>query len=307
MPRAPRNCEAGGLVHVIARFVDGEYFLDSEEERRLFLARAGPLLMRSDWIVLGYALMSSHIHWVLWPGLHPFESIYQPLHTWFAGRINRRRERFGPVFAGRPRTLPILGTSAAALLAYVHNNPVRAGVVRRARQSTWTSHRAYAGIDRVPEWLAVGTGLRSSGYDADHKGRGSFDRFVDSLSHQSRQPELSVAPVPHEPAFDALGEEVPEPVRTVVRLVAEAVGLSAEQLCTPSRKPPVVEARRLALLVWTRHLGGSTARMAAALRISSAAASYLLRKNPRAIAELEVRASLLAEGSKARLTRTAAE
>lgn len=149
--------------------------------------------------------------------------------------------------------------------------------------------------------------MRSSGYDAGVEGQGSFDRFVDSLSHQSRQPELSTVPAPHEPAPHVLGEDVPELVRSVIHLVEEEVGISPQHLFTRSRKPAVVEARRLALSVWTRHLGGSTARMAAALGISSAAASHLLRRNPRAMAELEVRASRLAELLKARLALAAAE
>ena len=70
------------------------------------------------------------------------------------------------------------GDSTAALIAYVHNNPVRAGIVNEAAHSAWTSHRAYLGAAASAEWLDVCAGLRMSCFDADAPGRRAFDTFV---------------------------------------------------------------------------------------------------------------------------------
>jgi hypothetical protein len=80
--------------------------------------------------------------------------------------MNLRHDRLGPVFADRARDYAIRSSNEAALVAYIHNNPVRAGVVAHARESTWTSHRAYVGLDQVPSWLHVDEGLRRIGEEA---------------------------------------------------------------------------------------------------------------------------------------------
>ncbi len=86
--------------------------------------------------------MSNHLHWELIAGFSSFSRWSSPLHGGFARWLNRRQGRFGVVFAERPKTIVLPLTDAARLTAYLHNNPVRAGVARTASTSTWTSHRA---------------------------------------------------------------------------------------------------------------------------------------------------------------------
>jgi hypothetical protein len=71
------------------------------------------------------------------------------------GALGRRRglKTRGPVFAGPPKTVNFSDDKAGYLAAYLHNNPVRAGIVQNAADSTWTSHRAYIGLDPAPDFL----------------------------------------------------------------------------------------------------------------------------------------------------------
>jgi hypothetical protein len=78
------------------------------------------------------------------------------------------------------------------LVRYVHNNPVRAGVVRFARSSSWSSHQAYIGKVEAPIWLRMGYVLERFGRDA-RKAATAFDAFVDEGRKQERRPELSGA------------------------------------------------------------------------------------------------------------------
>jgi len=81
------------------------------------------------------------------------------------------------VFAERHRTIEIVGDAAAALLAYVHNNPVRAGGVADPSVSVWTSHRAYVTLEAAPPWLDVERGLRLAGFSATRAGRQRLSRI----------------------------------------------------------------------------------------------------------------------------------
>jgi hypothetical protein len=64
----------------------------------------------------------------------------------------------------------------AALLRYIHRNPVKAHMVARPEEYPWSSHRAYLGETSLP-WLTVDFGLALFGKTAE-TARQSFCQFV---------------------------------------------------------------------------------------------------------------------------------
>src|SRR5678809_1433131 len=90
-------------------------------------------------------------------------------------RMNERLEGLGPIIADRPKMRIVPDADVGRVLAYIHNNPVAAGVVREPAASTWTSHRAYLGLERMPPWLDVVEGMRRCGVSGDAV---AFDQWV---------------------------------------------------------------------------------------------------------------------------------
>jgi REP element-mobilizing transposase RayT len=192
MPRTARVSLAGGVFHVVSRFTRDEWVLDGQGARHAYLDALAQAAEPDDAQVLGYCLMSNHVHLVLVQGTAPLSRFMKSVHTAFAGFVNRGRRRTaqGAVFAGRPRMVLVdRDPYLLGLVRYVHNNPVRAGVVRFARNSDWTSHRAYIGDREPPSWLRMGYVLDRFGRSA----RDKFDAFVDEARKEPRRPELSGA------------------------------------------------------------------------------------------------------------------
>ncbi|MGE3766697.1 MAG: hypothetical protein AB7L94_30870 [Kofleriaceae bacterium] len=108
--------------------------------------------------------MSSHIHLGLLSGEMPLADWLRDAHSPFAEWINHRHARIGAVFARGPNLKEVREDGVARVIAYVHRNPVRAGVVTVPGESDWTSHRAYAGLARAPAWLDVELGARLAGF-----------------------------------------------------------------------------------------------------------------------------------------------
>ena len=227
--------------------------------------------------------METHVHMALVAGRSSLASWLQPLHTGFAVRLNilgrrRGKKTRGPVFAGPPKTVNFSDGKAGYLAAYLHNNPVRAGIVQNAADSTWTSHRAYIGLDPVPDFLHVKTGLALTGNEDTIQGRLSFHEYVVSRSGDSHDCRLAAG---HIAAIRAAERRIQGPVVEMcspysevesekyetylvpqahvrpafdgdatlfLHLVAEVTGVSESQMQSCCRARYIVSARRTAVL-----------------------------------------------------------
>jgi hypothetical protein len=256
--------------------------------------------------------------------LLPSASFIKPLHAGYAGWLNDSQGRYGPVFADRHRSIVCDEKHAAYLIAYIHNNPVRAGCVRDPADSDWTSHRAFIGLAAAPPWLNVERGLALCGFDSSPSGRLAFHDFVRSRSHEPRSDVLSggglakqrarirelitpaaecswpsvgtgghcrvdvVAPVLQARRLSWIGE-----AQVVVRHVANRLGVD-ENWLRHARRHDAAAARRLILHLWTCHLGRRQSEIRTLLGMSSSAASQLLRREAGPWAAIDSTCALLA-------------
>jgi len=261
MARIARITVPGVLHHVISRFVDRDWFFASADARHRHLALLGRALAKSDWRCVAYCLMSNHIHLAMVGGEHDLESWTKRVNSPFATWLNQQRGRLGPVFADRPAVYLVPRDREAAVIAYIHNNPVRAKVVANARASTWSSHQAYVGLAKPPPWLHVRDGLRRAGCATD---RARFDELVEDLADAALDlPDLARTRAdvrrlgPYELATPTLSDPIEVPVvrralaRTrpspaaVLALVSSVTGVSAMAANQPRARGRVSSARRV--------------------------------------------------------------
>ena len=84
MPRVIHKPIFGIVQHVISRFVNGQHLINRDDIRHEYLTRLGAALTNTDWLLLWYALMETHLHLALVAGRSTLKSWLQPLHTGFA-------------------------------------------------------------------------------------------------------------------------------------------------------------------------------------------------------------------------------
>jgi putative transposase len=327
MPREARLDVPGALVHVITRFVDHEFRIDSEAIRREYLDRLSEYLSRADWIWLAFAIMSSHIHLALLAGAEPLSRWIAPLDTWLAQRLNRVQGRHGPVFQERPTTLSMPRDRADRLIPYLHNNPLRAGLAAERENPLWTSHAFYAGIAAPPAALSVESGLGFCGFGSDSDDREAFVALVDARASEGRDETLSGdsatlrraatrletgAPVeltsPQARPDGLLQYGIVEqsvPIRplglslspeTVIALVGSTMGVAPAEMASRNRTRAVVSARRVAVNVW-RRCSRPMVEIGAALGLGRSAVSRLLyRGRAEDLEDASVAAAAIVEG-----------
>ncbi len=304
MPRFARMIPPGSLVHVISRYLNRAFLVQAWVERAAYLEFLRQALSRSDWLILSYGLMSSHNHWSAIAGTTPFGRLSKAVNSRFARWYNRRHGRIGPVFNDRPKTLVVSPIKAAYLIGYQHNNPVRAGIVKSATESTWTSHRAYLGLDAAPPWLNVDLGLKLAGFEADV---GAFADYVrdnalqvdpiisghgmerDRRTIRDAMAEAVEAGSPRingkgTLTYPIVGEhgarELPRwrgPLERVVALISSHTQVPVTTICSKQRGTWVTYARKLTVLTSCHALGRRQSEVAAFLKMSDQGIYHHLR------------------------------
>lgn len=147
MARVLRFELPGEVFHIISRCSRDGWILDQGDPRRTAFRRSLVVAQeRSDCRVLAYASMSNHLHLVVLAGEDPLGLFMKRFLGGLAWRINRRLEGSGAVVGGRFKALLVEKEAyLCQLIAYVHANPVRAGVAASVWDGSWTSARAYLG------------------------------------------------------------------------------------------------------------------------------------------------------------------
>jgi REP element-mobilizing transposase RayT len=124
------------------RGVDGRSIYADDGDRLSFLGTLERVMRDAEARVLAYCLMGNHFHLVVQVGHVPLGSIMHRLLTGYVCSFNRRQNRAGHLFQARHRAIVCANEAyLATLIRYVHQNPVRAGLVRKVRDWPWSSAR----------------------------------------------------------------------------------------------------------------------------------------------------------------------
>jgi REP element-mobilizing transposase RayT len=146
----------GGYYHLTSRG-DGreDIFLD-DRDREVFLQVVAEAVGRFGWRLHAYCLMTNHYHLLVETPEANLSRGMRQLNGIYTQRFNRRHNRVGHVFQGRYKAIIVEKDAYFCELArYIVLNPVRAGMVRAAKDWPWSSYRATAGLADVAPWQTI--------------------------------------------------------------------------------------------------------------------------------------------------------
>lgn len=236
MPRQPRLEFSGAVYHVIARGNEQRDVFRNDADREFYLRRLAHYRDRFRFRLYAYCLMSNHVHLALETGPVLLSRIVLALHGSYAQAFNQRHERVGHLFQGRYKAYLVQKTSyLLALVRYIHQNPVKAGIVIEPHHYRWSSDRFYRGTP-PPDWLDARGLLQLLGADPGRAAR-RYRAFMSSVRSEAYEDVAAVAHVvkgDERFAQAALGR-APETVRRrawsveqIARVVARRAALDLE-------------------------------------------------------------------------------
>ena len=154
MGRAPR-CDFADAIHLVTnRGTARTMIFRSDADRRSFLSLLGDLEGRFGVEVIAFVLMGNHFHLIVRSRSGLLSRALHHLEGSFSRGFNPRHDRRGALFQGRFDSRLIEDdVQLHRAGAYVHLNPVKAGLVTEALQHRWSSLRSYASGRRLASWL----------------------------------------------------------------------------------------------------------------------------------------------------------
>ncbi|MBU0878554.1 MAG: transposase, partial [Candidatus Omnitrophica bacterium] len=111
---------------------------------RFYLERLNEYRNRYKLSILSYCLMPNHVHFVAIPeNKDSLAKTFNVSHMRYAHYFNKKNKIVGHLWQGRFYSCVLDDTHLYATVRYIENNPVRAGLVKRAWDWKWSSAREH--------------------------------------------------------------------------------------------------------------------------------------------------------------------
>ena len=153
MPRRARKTGVTGVYHVMLRGVNRNVIFHDEQDFRKFIKvldlYAHPvdddgIEMEPSCYIYAYCLMSNHVHLLVQEHGKTLSELMKSIGISFVSYVNKRYDRCGPLFQDRFLSEPVDDVGYfIKLLRYIHQNPMKAGLVNDLDKYPWSSWLEY--------------------------------------------------------------------------------------------------------------------------------------------------------------------
>lgn len=141
MARKPRVQDKGMIHHVIVRGNNSQNIFYDDTDRVRYLHLLHRYKNRFQFKILAYCFMDNHIHLLLKQSEIELSRFMAGLQQSYTQYFNSKYDETGHVFEQRFKSFPCSDEAYyLALVAYIHNNPKKAGIVEDAGKYIWSSH-----------------------------------------------------------------------------------------------------------------------------------------------------------------------
>lgn len=149
---------------------------EDEEDRSNLLNTLERYKTISGYQIYGYCLMSNHVHLLVQEISESISLALKRICSSYVYRYNYKYERCGHLFQERFRSESVEADAYfIAVLRYIHQNPLKAGLVKSVFESKWTSYSEY--LHRKNNLVDIDFGLSMFSSDRE-KARESFIAYM---------------------------------------------------------------------------------------------------------------------------------
>ena len=133
------------MYHIMLRGNSHCHLFEDEADYKKFLSILRKAKANTGFQLFAYCLMSNHVHLIIQEqSTGDITEIMRTLLTTYAGWFNRKYQRIGSLISNRYKSKCLTGDqNLLTVLRYIHQNPVKAGIVAKAADYVWSSYNEY--------------------------------------------------------------------------------------------------------------------------------------------------------------------
>ena len=134
------------FYHIMCRGQRKNPLFFSKKDKEYFILLLLSILQEYDILLLAYSLMTNHFHLLVYRRMDSLGIIMKKLNIRYAIYFNKKYNVVGHVFQGRYKSSIVLDEKYLVhLIKYIHDNPVKAGIVKKAEDYEFSSAAFYLG------------------------------------------------------------------------------------------------------------------------------------------------------------------
>ena len=154
MARQLRIEYEGAWYHIMNRGAARQTVFFTDEHREIFLQLLLEIHRRFQIEIHAYCLMGNHYHLLIRTPLANLSKAMRRLNSLYVRRLNKLLKRDGPLFRNRFKSIIVDSENYLLRVSrYIHLNPVKAGLVKKAEMYPWSSYAYYINSKTASDWL----------------------------------------------------------------------------------------------------------------------------------------------------------
>ncbi|MBR0414893.1 MAG: transposase [Clostridia bacterium] len=144
MSRQARKKSESGIYHVMLRGINKQRIFYNEQDYKMFIKSLIAAKDAGSFSLYAYCLMDNHIHLLIKEEGEALATVIKRIACRFVYWYNLKYERVGHLFQDRFRSEPVdTDEYFVSVLRYIHQNPVKAGLVASCKEYTYSSYQWY--------------------------------------------------------------------------------------------------------------------------------------------------------------------
>ncbi|MBW6464335.1 MAG: transposase [Firmicutes bacterium] len=144
MPRKARQKSESGIYHIITRGVNRQAIFEDDDDRQQYYMVLAKAKDKSPFELYAYCFMDNHVHLLIREGAENVSDVMRRIGSSYVYRYNKKYDRVGYLFQDRYRSEPVCDDQYfMTVLRYIHNNPLKAGIVKSIEDYKWSSFDDY--------------------------------------------------------------------------------------------------------------------------------------------------------------------
>lgn len=152
MSRKAREKSSTGIYHVMLRGINKQIIFEENEDYEKFIGVIEEYKEVCGYEIYAFCLMSNHIHLLIKEGKEELGIVFRRIGSKFVYWYNLKYRRSGHLFQDRFKSEVVEDDKYfLSALRYIHQNPIKAGIVDNITNYPWSSYKEYFGEKGICE------------------------------------------------------------------------------------------------------------------------------------------------------------